>query len=344
MNKKLDLLHKPIFLVPSFRSLLKIFVYLLLTCNNSSVSAKEKSILTAEGVYSTTYDEIRQYDWDLNYRDHRRDLGNPYENEANSALDFGLNLHLLTGTAPNVDYSAIRLMSLLAYKSSPENILEGTWGFHYMEETKNSKNDLIFVGALKDEFSVSDGVFGQFGFARDLTVLTLRPPRPSTDFLVYHSLYGHLGYYLKPNLRVKGKFDFTYFSDGNFKNEQDFEVMYGLSLDRPWFWLGLGANKLSFNHTEVNYWSPTNYYSFGPRLDANVPLFGVVSFFAGGSLNAQYDGDNAIWGYGYYLNCGLAFFDRNKSNFKLSYTRIYSESSLSRWYSNQFGLQANFMF
>ena len=65
----------------------------------------------------------------------------------------------------------------------------------------------------------------------------------------------------------------------------DFAVLYGLSPDLPWVWVGAGIYYQVFEFQTDGYWSPSQYHSFGPRLEASFPISPKLTGEAGVNLN-----------------------------------------------------------
>jgi hypothetical protein len=119
--------------------------------------------------------------------------------------------------------------------------------------------------------------------------------------------------------------------------------MYGISTGVPWIWMGMGGEKMGFERSTSSspardrYWTPARFYSFGPRLDANIPLVADVSFSMGANLN-RFREDQFAWGTGFLLAPGLIYGNREEQQIKLSYMRIESKQGSTVWSSDSFAL------
>lgn len=310
----------------------------------SKPKVKEMSVATAGNTYSYTSDDVHQYDLDINYRDHRRDFSFPYENEWDNSTDFGANAHFLYGTTPDVDYYAMRFYGLFAKKFSRRHMLEIHLGAHFLEEKSGSSNDLFLIGSARYDFRPFETVAAHVAYIRDLAVLSLMLPRGATDLMLYNQLSTRATWYVVPRLRITGRYDFTHYSDNNFKNEEDLSAMFGLFITEPWIWIGAGVNQLNFDRTVTGYWSPSGYFGASARLDSSIPIHDRLSFYASGNIGPQYDFDSEMWAWGYYLSTGLIIGNRNETNVKIGYVGIYTSSDQNYWLMHQGVVEVNYMF
>jgi hypothetical protein len=148
-----------------------------------------------------------------------------------------------------------------------------------------------------------------------------------------------------PNYKLSGRTIFSerwrgdfygrqmFLSDGNTRSDQDLAVFYSLSLNKPWFWMGVGGNNLTNAVTNHPYWSPRQFLSYGPRFEATFPI--SARFTCSSLLNLNhYKNDVFGEGQGFYRNAKLIYKPNDKLRLDLSYEGIESKQSLNPWQSN----------
>lgn len=123
-----------------------------------------------------------------------------------------------------------------------------------------------------------------------------------------------------------------FLSDDNQRSHTDVAVMYGVSPTWPWIWVGFGYEFMSHTKDNQSYWSPREFYSYGPRLDVSAPIKGKLSFAGGINLNQFRDIDFGQ-GEGYYLSSKLIYGEYKKTQYALGIELIQSEQNGNIWRS-----------
>ena len=134
-----------------------------------------------------------------------------------------------------------------------------------------------------------------------------------------------------------------YLSDTNQRSDSDLALMYGISTTWPWIWVGFGTEFMSNSKTSQSYWSPRQFYSFGPRIDVAAPIFGKLSFALGLNLNKFQDIDFG-GGQGFYSNSKLIYGDVGKLRYEFGIEAIQSEQSGNIWRSQAMSLGLSCLF
>jgi hypothetical protein len=116
--------------------------------------------------------------------------------------------------------------------------------------------------------------------------------------------------------------------------------MYGISTGVPWVWAGIGTDYLSYSFRQTTYWSPTRFYSFGPRFEGVFPLFQQWSASIGLNLN-RFQEESFDLGNGYYGTAKLQYGEREHLNVAVEYIRILAAQGSSQWISNGVNLSLN---
>lgn len=130
-------------------------------------------------------------------------------------------------------------------------------------------------------------------------------------------------------LKLQGSGELGWRSDSNTKFSSDFALLYGVSPDWPWIWVGYGYYTLSFQKQNAAYWSPKNFTSHGLRVDMSFPVVSQLSGIFAVNFN-NYDEDG-FTGRGHYGVVGLQWGSTSDFHFKMTWTQIRSGQSSSPW-------------
>lgn len=128
-----------------------------------------------------------------------------------------------------------------------------------------------------------------------------------------------------------------YLSDGNQRTDNDLSLMYGIATSWPWIWVGLGTGYLTNSKANQPYWSPRQFYSYGPRLDIAAPIYRTFSFAVGLNLNKFQDIDFRQ-GQGFYSNSKIVYGEVGKLRYEVGLEAIQSEQNGNVWRSQAVAL------
>ncbi len=305
---------------------------------HSHLLASEAAINTVELNSFSSSDGFQQKEINALYRNHRRELFNPYNNEAETSWDWGVSALMGDGHNSAYKYTGAKLQIIGGRKISKSVNLETKLGIHQLKNTTTNDTKNIFAGNLKGQFILNDIYSGSLdivhGLARGGAIQQGAMHNQYQEISLNSSLSAKWSKHWQSILRSQN----TYLSDSNQKSIYDFSTLYGISTGTPWIWAGVGIEKLNYTKRSEIYWSPVEFLSFGPRLDATVPISGKFSASTGLNLNRLYDKDTRSWGSGYYFSGRLQYGDRNEFNIALNWIRIESIQNGNKWKSNQVGL------
>jgi len=159
-----------------------------------------------------------------------------------------------------------------------------------------------------------------------------------TDYAVTNLLHGPSAQFnllIRPAKTVRAVYTqkIFYFNDANRRTDGDVSVMYGLSPDWPWIWVGAGYERLTDSNSNLgHYWAPRIFEDIGPRIDLAVPLYGPLSYMMGLNFNWFRDIDFGT-GFGYY---GTAKIQCGQSDGRHAYVgieTIESKQAANKWSS-----------
>ena len=317
-------------------------VFFVLGVMENSFAENEKALMTSDFSRFTNTDAINQTSVDILYRNHRRDLFYNFENESLSSNDYGVSGNVRSGKNSTYNLTGISAVGFCGAKSAGDTYLEIGIGFNYIKlsaidnlvssapETKSvlllkSKyqkilNSIWSAGAeLNHDFS--DGNFIQVG---DSTY-----QKTAVTFAGFVNSRWHEKW--KSSLRGFNQ----WLSDENKKSVLDFSTMYGISISVPWIWFGVGFNRLAFEKSAVQYWSPSDFIAYGPRLEMNIPIYNKTSLGLGANVNKLYDKDTGNSGSGFYFSGRIQYGNRNEFNVSLILNKIESIQGGNKWESSE---------
>jgi hypothetical protein len=305
----------------------------------SPAQAVEQALIDVLAEHQATVDGINLNSLHILYQNHRRDLFWPYPGEKNESVDLGARAVLNQGTNPTSDYYGYSGSVLLGRKFSQNSELDAEIGEASLLNTRNDQRQNILIGQIEERQVVGKKFDSDVILKRDFIYLDLMQPGAVSEFIAAISAYANLQYHLSESWRLLSRSSYRWLSDANRRVETDLAIMYGISTGVPWIWVGVGGDYLSFQTNRNVYWSPLQFYSFGPRVEVSTPLFGDFSLNVGANLNSQTE-LRFIPGTGYYAVASLDYGSRERVLVRLSYTRIQSYQGSNQW--NDDGIALSF--
>jgi hypothetical protein len=129
-------------------------------------------------------------------------------------------------------------------------------------------------------------------------------------------------------------------SDSNTMFWTDFEMLYGISPEWPWIWAGAGVYFQKFEFESDDYWSPSQYLSYGPRLDSSFPISSRLTGWA--EIHINIVTENSVFEeIGDFASLGLDFAVTPKTHLLFGITRSDSIRDGDHYYENGAFLSLN---
>lgn len=256
---------------------------------------------------------------------------------ADSPFIFNVGTLLSKGKIEENKYSFQHFNLSESYKS--ENLEISAFGGFVNRSEKLSKDLQKFEGAINLKTNIADtGIMIEGGYhsiAEDM-----QSKRAIQDLLrgAYYSVQLRQMFTEKIKATIQTRSIFL--NDKNKRSNSDFSLMYGISPSWPWIWVGGGAEYLKNKKMTPAYWSPSKFYSYGPRFDIAFPIKDKFSFATGVNLNRFHDA-NFGSGKGYYLNAKLIYGESSSTHTYLGFESIKSQQGGNSWNSKsiQLGLK-----
>ena len=300
----------------------------------------ESNLASSTLAYLFTTDLILQSELDLSYEEHRRDLFWPYDNEQDQAFDYGFKANLFNGQNIKEHYQGIKIAGEMGRKFSPCWYSHFNLGLHLLNNSNT--NSMSSTPYVEGEVSgiLSDPLNAHVKINQDYIYQDLIQPGGVDSSLRATSFYLDLKYKISSSFHANFASSLRAFSDTNSKMSLDTSLMYGISTGVPWIWLGVGYEYLSFSFRQTGYWSPTHFYSVGPRFEGEFPIINQLNFGVGLNVN-HFGEESASPGNGYFGSLKLQYGNRNEFNLALNYIRILAQQNSNPWSSNEFMLAVN---
>ncbi len=123
----------------------------------------------------------------------------------------------------------------------------------------------------------------------------------------------------------------------------DGEIMAALMKYPHWIRIGFGYHTLDYNKNSNSYWSPLDFYSFGPRIDLSFLFREVVQLYFGGNYS-WFEENETFSGDGYYMRTGIKYGIREDFMVDLAYERNESIQNNNSWIGKSVILAGNYFF
>lgn len=146
------------------------------------------------------------------------------------------------------------------------------------------------------------------------------------------------------NYQLKFSQQNRYISDQNLKLLRDISLLYSLGVNATSFWVGVGSEELKYDKTTSAYWSPHNFLSYGPRIEALWKLPHSIQLDMSVYYNLIHDYDYDKTGQGYNLRAKLAYGDVNANHFSVTTIDIYSMQKGDVWTQKEYLFNGTWFF
>jgi len=257
----------------------------------------------------------------------KRDLLWPYQNETESGWHWNLGVERHSGkVGGGTEFAGTRLSAGVGYKFNSKILVEANFGIHELRITNIDASTTRGTPHLKLVLSPVDWLWVILNTRNDYVYQEMYLPSGITEFSSASTVRLDLVARPHESLRVLGRSVEKWLSSSNFRQEQDVAAMYGISSTSPWIWFGAGTNYMSYSFRQSSLWTPSRFLSFGPRLEAAVPVRQGLSLIFDGAWNLnQEEGFAQTQGYGYAA--GLRYGTRGDFEINVLYRESKTNSS-----------------
>lgn len=317
------------------------FTFIFLTCPRYSYSA---DLFHSQYTLGDTTDKINFKDLKTGVSLNKRDLYWPYLNESakSSSLDFDFHHRYQKGPTFKFKYSQAALQYSKIIKERHHILLKG--GLYHYDEEGPRESDTRLSAEAKLQSKLPHAINTSLTLARGLMVneifLTGQGLRnleaTKVDLRVSKQFWEN-------KLTVKIDYNTHFLKEDNKRTYFDGEIMYALMTYPHWIRVGFGHHTLDYTQSSSSYWSPLDFYAFGPRVDLSFVLKEVWQLYLGGNYS-WFEENQTFKGDGYYMRTGLKYGLREDLNFDLAYERNESIQNNNSWVGESLSLSAFYFF
>jgi len=293
-------------------------------------TARAKDLYTAGYSHSYTTDDITLNTSTLDYISNRREEFWPYQEDASSSVDWGIRVRRYDGAASGIDFTGLKAEGTLGWRYSPGTYFSADLGSHRLKVPSRSKDSERFTYKVAALMAVTSHVKLNLHAASDYVYQDFLQPAGVTQLLHGKQLRGRLEW------QPAGKFRFNVgetawrLSDDNRSRDYEANILYGISPDWPWIWVGLNYEHLAYDRTMPDYWSPTKFYSYGLVLDSSFPITDNLTGNLSGNLSRIKEEDFAL-GNGDFAYVGLDYKLTKNHTVRIGVSRRRSIQNNSTW-------------
>ncbi len=254
--------------------------------------------------------------------------------ETKDILIFSLDADIAKGKVGDVDFSSQKIGSTVYYSAETLNVIFRPSLISRKAENADTEQKLF--GSVLLEFKPSASIL-RLELGRAYMAETLQSTASMQGYLRSNYYMLSAQHRVADSWRVLGFVKNNYLNDGNIKLNSDISLMYGISPSWPWIWLGVGGEWIKNSKPNQPYWTPREFYSYGPRLDIAAPINDRFSYAFGFNINRFKDIDFGL-GSGYYFNSKLIYQKKDTSKYELRLESIESKQNGNSWKSLMLGL------
>ncbi|MCR9205905.1 MAG: hypothetical protein NXH75_15080 [Halobacteriovoraceae bacterium] len=293
------------------------------------------------GVGDTT-DKINYKEFALAGTFNERNLFWPYLNESSKAHSFGLEFYKRDQKGPSFKSKFHRLRGEYSLFLKERHKVSFGGGFFQIDEVgfPEKRNKGLFdteVASLWSESFISRFFLGTGSavgeiFQTGQGLRDMDQVRYGTDlqYTFYKNMITARLLYIRNNLEN----DIS-------RNFMDSEIMVALMKYPHWIRVGIGYHTMDYNKNTITYWSPLDFYAWGPRVDLSYVFNEKIQVYFGGNYS-WFEENKTFSGGGYYLRTGMRYGLREDFNIDASYERNESIQNNNSWVGKAFLLNLNY--
>jgi hypothetical protein len=298
-------------------------------------AAEDLALYQASGLFNQTADGYQRWEAAVDYRNHRRDFFWPWEEAETDGLDWGVNAKYLSGTVDAARFRGTRVLGVLGWRYSTRVYFEGGLGAHQLR-TDDADHETLGIYTLNAHYTPWAPLSLLFEASKDYVYPENVLPGGITQYLTARTEAMSTTWHATPRVRATLRARLRDFSDNNRQDQYTGALLYGISPDTPWVWIGIGGEHMGYDMQRPDYWSPRYYSSYGLRWESDFPLGARVTASLG--LNLDRVHEDGVASNGQYYAFGLDTRISANLVLRLNASRVNSIQSGSRWHENTYGL------
>lgn len=322
---------------PPTGNLMAGLVFLLLAACCHDAGARD--LFTIDASRSSTSDHIDLNRIQYNYSSNRRGHDWPYEEAADSDWDWGIGLDSYSGKAVDTEFTGNRLQAMAGWRYARSGYIAVYGGAHQLDVPALDTQEITSYGvdahlgitpAIKLGLTASDDYVYQEGLQ----------PAGAREFLNAERWQANIEWGPVDTVRFAASGGAWNLSDANTRRESMVSLMYGISPEWPWVWLGARYENLKYDEARTDYWTPTRFRSLGIALESSFAISANLSGALSAGASRIREDDNPK-GNGHYAVIGLDYKLTPRHVLRLGYHRIRSTQEGAAWLEQAYNLSVN---
>jgi hypothetical protein len=305
--------------------------FLLLCLLSFAPSIEAADLITSQVSSGDTTDKIDFYDFHLTGAKNKKDLLWPYLNESPENDSLSVDLYHRRQKGTNFEFNYNELQAAYTKVLKDKHQLSAQSGVYVVDEENYSSQGPKISGRLSLLSQYSEDLFTNLSVARGSSLREIFLTAGNLHDLKATSINATAQYqFFKKLLSIRVNAIKHFLSRDVERTFFDSEIMAALMKYPHWVRVGFGYHTLDFNRNAANYWTPLDFYAFGPRVDLSYVFNDKLQVFFGGNYN-WFEENNTFQGTGYYLKTGLRYGIREDFTLDLSYERNESIQNNTSW-------------
>ena len=300
-----------------------------------SISLEAANLLSSKVGIGDTTDKINYRDFQLSGTKNERDLLWPYLNESNELSALKLDYYHRYQKGPNFKFKYSELQGQYSHIFKKTHQVSLQAGAYHIDEDEDEEfspsQGLKLSGRMSVLSQFSENLYTNIYLGRGSAIREIFLTGRNLHDLKATQAGATLQYqFFKQIFATKITYIKHYLSGDVERDYFDSEVMASIMKYPHWVRVGFGYHTMDYNKDTANYWSPLDFYAFGPRIDLSYQLNDKLQAYFGGNYN-WFEENKIFTGAGYYLRTGLRYGIREDFTADLSYERNESVQNNTSW-------------
>lgn len=278
-----------------------------------------------------TTDKINFKDFHFFANKNERDILWPYLNESSSKTSFSFDFYHRYQKGQNFKFKFNEVQARWSRIFIDKHQLSLSTGLYHIDEEAITSVATKVSGKLTLLSQFNKDLNTLFSFGRGSAIREIFLTGRNLDDLkaTHFSATGQYHFY-KQFFSIKATASKHYLSNDVERNFFDSEVMASLMKYPHWVRIGFGYHTMDYNKNTLNYWSPLDFYAYGPRIDLSYVFTDKFQVFFGGNYN-WFEENKTFSGSGYYMKTGARYGIREDFTLDLAYERNESIQNSNSW-------------
>lgn len=313
------------------------FLFLVI-CLALITSTNANHFVGAQLTMGDTSNDVDYQEYEVGHKSSQRDILWRYKNETESPSAWGFNYYhrLQKGLGFSSRLNEVR--GHFDYIVKEKHQVKSNLGLYHIDEEGIKTKDLHLLGNVEvislfnKDFWTKLSIGRNSGY-REIFIINKGAEsvrNTKIDATIQHQFFDQL-------FAIKAQYAKSFIRNDVERDFIDSELMFSLMKYPHWIRFGIGYHSLSFNKDVPQYWSPTDFYAYGPRLDFNYLFTDKFMVFLGGNLN-KFKENKQFSGTGHYLRTGFKYGLREDMTIQAFHERVKASLNTTAWLGRSYNL------